>query len=332
MRVLLAAIGLATLFWGGYWYLGAQATEKALIAWLDDRRDEGWQADASSIKTRGFPNRFDTTLTGLQLADPATGVSWTSPFFQILSLSYKPNHVITVFPQAHSVSTPEETIQILSAGTRGSVVLEPNSLLALDRSSFETENLNLSSTKGWDITAQTLKIATRKNSTESSGYDIAVGGSHVVPGGSWSSIARDAGLPDEIAGLSLDATVGFDGPWDRLAIERSRPQPTSLNLKILRAEWGDLLFQATGKLDIDALGTPTGSIAIQAQNWREMLELGVTTGAVKMSALPTIENVLALLAGISGNPKHIDATLNFSRGFIALGPVPIGRAPTLRIR
>lgn len=332
MRLLLSIIGIASLLWGGYWFLGAQATEQGLALWLDDRRSDGWQADASSIETRGFPNRFDTTLHGLRLADPATGVAWTTPFLQILSLSYKPNHVIAAFPEAHSVSTPYETIEILSKGTRGSLVLQPNTKLALDRSSFVTDDLNLKSTMGWTLAARQLRFATRVNPSQDNAYDLAIGGVGVVPGGIWSSIARNANLPGEIGDLSLDMTVGFDAPWDRLAIEKTRPQPRAINLKILKAEWGELLFQAKGELTVDQDGVPTGSVAIQAQNWQEMMQLGVSTGAIPQSAVPSLQGMLSLLAGLSGNARHIDATLNFKNGFMAVGPVPIAPAPILKIR
>jgi hypothetical protein len=78
--------------------------ESALPGWLDARAAEGWIAEYESDAHRGFPNRFDTTITGLDLADPETGVAWSAPFFQILSLSYQPNHVIAVFPPTRRAS------------------------------------------------------------------------------------------------------------------------------------------------------------------------------------------------------------------------------------
>ena len=53
---------LAALGWGIYWFVGAQATERGLSAWLEARRSEGWTAEAATLATNGFPNRFDTTF------------------------------------------------------------------------------------------------------------------------------------------------------------------------------------------------------------------------------------------------------------------------------
>ena len=63
MRILLAVILLSALGWSGYWYFGAQAVERGLSTWLDQRADEGWIAEYASLDTAGFPNRFDTTIT-----------------------------------------------------------------------------------------------------------------------------------------------------------------------------------------------------------------------------------------------------------------------------
>lgn len=332
MRKLAAVIVLAGLAWGGYWFVGAATLDATLSAWLDARRAEGWQADVADITTRGFPNRFDTTLTGVQLADPGTGVAWTAPFFQILSLSYKPNHVIVALPHEQSLATPNQTITLASAEATGSVVFEPNTRLALNRSQFVISDLDASSTQGWSLKARELRVATRQSTARALSHDIAVEGLGVVPGGDWASIARDRGLPDEIADLKADTTILFSAPWDRLAIEQGRPQPRRIELKTVRAEWGELLFQATGTLDIAEDGVPSGSIALQVRNWREMLNLAVAVGAVPTEIAPRIESGLAMLAGMSGNPLHIDAKLNFRAGFVAVGPIPIGPAPRFMIR
>ena len=111
MRILFFAICAMALAWSGYWIVGAISLERTLIDWLEQRRLDGWVAEASSVNTRGFPNRFDSTFSDLELADPSTGMAWTAPFFQIFSLSYRPNHIIAVLPERHQFRTPEQTIE-----------------------------------------------------------------------------------------------------------------------------------------------------------------------------------------------------------------------------
>ena len=49
---LLLLLVIAALGWGFYWYVGAQATERGLAAWLDARRGEGWTAEAATLARR----------------------------------------------------------------------------------------------------------------------------------------------------------------------------------------------------------------------------------------------------------------------------------------
>ncbi len=85
MRALVIVIGLAALLWSGYWLIGASRATKGTRDWLDARSVDGWMAGAADIRTRGFPNRFDTTLTEPRLALPSGQAVWSAPFLQILT-------------------------------------------------------------------------------------------------------------------------------------------------------------------------------------------------------------------------------------------------------
>jgi hypothetical protein len=62
-----------------------------------------------------------------------------------------------------------------------------------------------------------------------------------------------------------------------------------------------------------------------------MISIGVNAGAIPTELQSALEGSLGLLARLSGNPNTIDAPLSFKKGFVSLGPIPIGRAPTLRL-
>lgn len=330
---LVTIILAAGLLWAGYWVVGATAVEKGLGAWLDARRAEGWVADYSALSTAGFPNRFDTTLSDLHLADPDTGVAWDAPFFQIFALSYKPHHIIAVWPPSQALSSPLEKLALDSEVMRASVVFEPGTDLVLERSSFELQDLSLISDQGWSATLEEGSFATRQSVGAPLAHDIAFSARNVVPSASALQII-DPGdlLPDAFETLSLDATVTFDAPWDRFAIEDKRPQITALKLKILKAQWGQLDLWAAGALEVDAEGYPTGKITVKAKNWREMLQIGVGMGLIPEDFAPTLESGLGLLAQLSGNPATIDAPLNFDGRTVSFGPIPLGPAPRLVLR
>ena len=45
------------------------------------------------------------------------------------------------------------------------------------------------------------------------------------------------GESETLQTLKLNATVVFDAPWDRYAIEQQRPQPVRIDLKTAQATW-----------------------------------------------------------------------------------------------
>ncbi|MGB5557747.1 MAG: DUF2125 domain-containing protein [Paracoccaceae bacterium] len=333
MRRLLVVVLVAALAWGGYWFIGARAVESGLTAWIDQRRAEGWAADYATLSTRGFPNRFDTTIADLQLADPHTGVAWSVPFFQILALSYRPNHVIAVWPGEQTVATPLQSISLTSDTMRASVVLRPGPSLELDRSTFELANVKLESSEGWLASVETGSLGTRQTVGKTDTHDIGFDATGVRPSRDLLKMLNPGGsLPDVFERLHIETTVAFDTPWNRYAIEDRRPQITNFGLNKLDAKWGQMDLQAAGDLDVDAGGIPTGRITVRATNWREMLQLAVATGVVAEAFAPAIERALELLAQMSGNPETLDAPLSFQNGLMSFGPIPLGQAPKLVIR
>ena len=58
---------------------------------------------------------------------------------------------------------------------------------------------------------------------------------------------------------------------------------------------------------------------VKAENWREILELAVASGAVPEGLAGTLEDALGLLAGLSGSSKTLDIPLDFRNGRMLLG-------------
>lgn len=333
MRLILIIIVTASAAWTGYWYIGQKAVETGLTAWFDGRRADGWVADYSSLYTQGLPNRFDTTIEDIELADPATGLAWSAPFFQFKSLSYKPNHIIAIWPNDQSLSTPQERIEIRSSDMRGSLVFDANTALAINRASIVLTDFVLNSDAGWSASISDGLLAVRQTAAKANFYDLAFEASQVKPA---TDILRrldpTGALPDNFKTLKIDATGGFDAPWDRFAVEDRRPQLTELNLKLVQATWGDLDLRAAGKLVVDSTGTPTGKITVKATNWREMLSIAIASGVLSQGLANTLEGGLEAIAGLSGNSKTIDLPLTFKNGRVSLGFLPLGPAPRLVIR
>ncbi|WP_420862774.1 DUF2125 domain-containing protein [Algirhabdus cladophorae] len=333
MRKLLVIVIIAALAYAGYWFVGARTAQNAMATWFDERRAEGWVADYSDLNTAGFPSRFDTTITDLELADPQTGLAYTAPFLQLFALSYRPNHLIAVWPPSQSFATPDAgTVTITSADMRASLKFKPSTSLELDTTNFEGKTLEVTSPQG-TTKIGAVQIAARGTATRVNTYDFYASSQNVaLPQGLRQQLDPAQLLPAELRDMIIDATLEFDRPWDRFAIEDQRPQPTSIQIKLVDAGWGDITIKATGDLQIDPDGTPTGDLAIKADNWQQILALAETAGILPGRARPLAETMLNAVAGLSGNPNSIDAPLSFKNGFVSLGPLPLGRAPKIQLR
>jgi hypothetical protein len=333
MGRLIVVILVASLGWMAWWVFGSTALDRTLTSWVEERRAEGWAADVAEIDVAGFPNRFDTTLSDVRLADPETGVAWSAPFLQLLALAYKPHQVIAVLPNEHRLSTPLQTLTFTHEQARGSIFLEPSPSLRLDRSTIIVDALDIGSSLGWTVSLDQGRFATEQIPARANAHRIGAELSGFHPPKVTRQLLDPAGLlPDAFERLHFDADIGFTAPWDREAVESARPQITDIDLADLSVEWGSITLRAAGSVTVDARGTPTGKISIKAVDWRRLLDLAVASGLVTQSFAPKLEGALELLALLKGPSDTIDADLVFRSGAVFLGPIPLGRAPKIIIR
>ncbi len=333
MRIVLAAVIVLAAAWSGYWWIGARAEQNGIRNWLDARDRAGWVANYSMVETTGFPNRFDTTISEIELADPETGVAWAAPFLQLLRLSYEPNHVIAVWPDEQTFASPYQRISVTTDRARASFVFLPRTDYQLERSNFSFEGVRLRSTKDWSARVENVRLATRPADAGENAYDIGFEATGLRPKGTKLSQLAEIGLvPETFETLKLDATLAFDAPWDRTALEERRPAITEIELNLAQAIWGELDLWMAGDVTLDEAGRATGEITVKARNWREMLQLAVAAGWLPDGMADTLEGGLELLAGLSGSPKTLDAPLKLRDGAVSFGPIPLGTLPPIRIR
>jgi len=179
------------------------------------------------------PGARFSTLTDLRLTDPETGISWQAPFFQVLSLSYKPNHLIAVWPNEQQIATPREKFTLKTANMRASLKVKPSTQLGLDTAQIDSE--------GWTAGFDTLNAAIRLVGGAGSTYDVATTIDQLLPGERVRKVIDQGGtLPETIETLRYDLQVALDAPLDRTTIEAARPNITNLNIRELRGTWGAL--------------------------------------------------------------------------------------------
>ena len=331
-KVIWGLLGLAILY-SGYWFIAARATEHGVAAWFEARVAEGWQSEYATLKTHGYPLTFNTTLTDVALADPATGLAYQTSSVSVASRSFTPTRLHAQLAQDARVSTPFQNIDISNTSVNGTLFVEVGPALTMHRATFDFDGLTAKSSLGWGFSLGNATAMAQRHEDNLLTHDIQMTLTDLAPSASLMKRLNPNGiLSDRFDAMSVDASVTFDKDWDITALEGPRPQPTHVLLRNLAATWGALDLRIAGDFDVDARGVPTGKIALKATNWREMITLATAAGIIPQNFETLALRGGEMLASMTGNANTIDAELTLSRGNISLGFLQLGPAPRITIR
>lgn len=333
LRLIRIGIVLA-LLWSGYWFVAGYSLRSGIEEWFDARRTEGWQADYAELSTSGFPARHLTRLDHPALADPATGAAWSADWLSFDSPAVWPGHqTLRVAATPQRFSYFDQTVEVTMQEARADLRLHPGLALEVEQMALTSGPWTVDGPDGPVMQASSLTLSADQDPDEPARYALVAEANDFTPGtGLREKLQRATSLPQEFTAAKIQMAVTFDRPWDRTALEDRRPQPRQIDLALAEMEWGALRLFATGSLTVDERGIPEGEIAVKAENWKDMLAMARAAGAVPEQAVGAIEQVLGLLAGISGNPNALDAELSFRGGMMRLGPLPVGPAPRIVLR
>ncbi len=323
MRALIWVVGLLSVLWGGYWFVGARMAEQTATATFADLRAQGLTADYTNLSVAGFPSRFDLTVDDLHLADPARRLAWTTPFAQVFSLSYKPWHVIAALPGGQVISLPDQQITVETPKIQASASVQPNADLSLDRVAVMADDVVLRSDLGWVLGWQKGRFATRQDGGPSR-HEIGLELTKFAPD---PALIAVLGLPATVDLISAALTAEFAAPLDR---HTTAAQLQALDLREGIVRWGDIGLFAQGQITADAQGFAAGRVDLRIENWPLAFDAAVAMGIIPPNLVPTANSILTSLAAQSGKAGVIELPLSFQNGFTSFGPLPIGPAPRLR--
>ncbi len=319
MRILLTLSAVLMMFYCGYWVAGSRLLLTGVEVALNDAKAAG-QIDYAGVSLKGFPSRFDVTVDAPSLTSPDGRLAWSAPFLQVMALSYRPTHVIAVWPHEQTVDVAGDTIAVTTVDMRASATVGATTALPLDHSTLEVKEGALASGAGWSARFADALFATRAAGADGTRHDLwlSVGGLDPV---------RSCGA---VPGLDLkgDATAGFSAPLDRFAAQAGA-RVTDLSLKTLTVTMGTAQLTAAGDLTIGASRMPEGRILISVKDWTAFLNAAVAAGLIAPEVAPTWAEGLTRYAALSGDPKVLELPLVFQSGMMSLGPFPLGPAPAL---
>jgi hypothetical protein len=312
VRWLFGLAVVATLLWGGYWYAGARALRSAIDELL---ADPGSPLSAAELAIAGFPNRFDVTLTEPRLALP--GLDWSAPFVQAFALSYRPHHLILVFPPEQRLALPGAEWCLVAGDGRASAVLAPARRLELERLVVVLAEVALEGPARLNATA--LRLAMRPAGPAR--YEAVAEAETVFP----DPALLDAQDPDRhwprrFDVLRLDAELAFDRPLDLEAARHGRLPAPRVVLTAARAAWPGVDLEARGRIDLHAVGGPAGEITLAIRGWRDLVALLERSGSLSPELRRWIDDTALSLARTEDGAV-VDVPLRIEGGRVRLGPL-----------
>ncbi|APG47785.1 DUF2125 domain-containing protein [Phaeobacter porticola] len=324
---------IVACLWSIYWGVAAWGLHRGVDSWFAEQQRQGWQAEHAGVNISGFPLRHTHRITAPVLADPGTGTAWRAGWLELSSPAIWPGHLTVHLPDTpQRVSYFDDTAVVQADGFEVDLQLAPGLALEVERLQLVAEAWSIQSETLTELGGQQLSLGMVQTDQpelyQITGKAIGVSPSALLR----QRLAAADGLPERLETVAVDMTVRFDASWDRNAIELRRPQPRQITLQLAEARWGPMRIKATGTLNVDETGLPEGELALQVENWQDILRMAETTGALPSKARAGIERVLRVLAGLGGNHRDLDLTLTLSSGYIALGPLPLGPAPRIILR
>ncbi len=326
MRFLIALVTILAGLYGGYWFIGRSAMASGVESFLVELRSEGWEVNYSGIDTRGFPSRFDTTISDLSLYHPASGTGWEADWLQLFALSYRPNRVIVVWPVEQYLQLPGERLTVTSGDLRASAGVKVSTALALDAVTVDGRDMVVASENGWEVELGRALFAFRAAGPGPADYDLFLELSDLAPPPeTLRGLDETAGVPETIGTIRLDTGLTLQQPLDR---HLSEPVTIdAINLRDTRMIWGDVEVSGSGQLEADEAGFAEGRVALGLTNWDSLLNVAVTTGAM----LPGLATGLSrALDALSQDGETVLAPFTFEEGRISFGFLNLGPAPQLR--
>ena len=322
MRILLWTISFVILSWSAYWVIGAKSIKSELSESIQKFNSGDWSIEYSDAIVRGFPYRFDVTINNLTVKNKKNYLTWTLPYFQILSLSYSPKKLILVWPKEQELKTKTKTINLTSNKMLASI--ERTNIRSYDISKFilEVEGAIVKSSQDLVIQSKSLILAIDKLKVETAAYKFGLSSTElsIQP-----SDHRFYGLVGLFNTNSLNLNINADVYLDtllRVTKKQDYPKITKLNLKEISINSKDFILTAMGNLETDIQGSPEGDIQLKISDWKQLLSNIKKTGINKK-----IIESLRIFSILSGNQNNLTLDLTLKERKLLLGPLLLGSIP-----
>lgn len=331
MRRLIGLTVIAAVLYGGYWFVGRGQIETRMTTVLNTINDGPENVQFSDLSTKGFPSRFDTTITDLNFTDATGRFSWSAPVFQLLALAYRPNEVIAIFPTSQTFTIGEDVFTLEADDMRASGKVSASTALSLQTATVTLDSPRLRTQDGAELAMDALLSAIRQSPGRDKTYDIFLDARSIaLPAELRRLIDPQRFQPDVIDGLRLDAEMELTEQIELNSAAQTPAEITAVRITEMVLTWGDMSATAIGDLTTTSGGLLNGSVTMTALNWDRALDLAVANGALDDNRRTFVTGIINTLDETPHIADTLTVTLTITNGEMMVGTLPLGSAPRLR--
>ena len=308
---LIAVIVICAIGWSVYWVIGGRIMHERVERWLDFPADSGWSVAYDGVALAGYPNRFDSTVTGFELRHKDSEAAWRINPLRLFALSYQPQKFIAVWPAEQTIILP-----------RGGLV------------DVFTDDMRASMSFGVDAlpyeAVMSIKGALLATPMGAVPIEDALLAMRAVDSGDGEGSGADYDVDMRVDGLYLpvqDEPSRIDGHIRaRVVMDEARVDIMSSDVRMQ-----GVVLQATGSLGADTDGYLIGDLSVAVQNYTELPALLAVYGVIKPTMAAAVGKTLSFISALALDKSRVSVPLRFDGGKMYLGPLPIGEAPRLVI-
>lgn len=326
-RLTVWAVLLAAIF-TGYWFVATNVMQTKLQDAFADARADGWQVDTADQNMTGFPGTFALQLSAPSVAPPTGEWAWTGAAMDLSTPSINPTRPTVVFPSSQTLRIGEQTLQIDVLDMRAGAAAKLNAALHFDDGFASLNDAGIVSDAGWQAQISAIEALMVLVEDSNTAYEVNVTVTDVaLPADIMDQMIPAGTLDPVVSRLGIDAVVTFDRGLERMALSGVAPDVSRVDLTAFDLIWGDVTVKASGALDIDDAGVPTGEVTLESAQWQAMIEIMVAAGVFDAGIVPTLTTMARTMAGTDG---VLALPITFSDGSMSMGFLPLGPAPVFR--
>lgn len=261
-KLLLAALFIAAIGYGGVWYTVALDSQRVIERALEDMQIDGFKVANDTFEIGGFPYRITLTAAKVSINTPGSGFGFEARDIVLTSHAWTPGHW-TMTGTDGRFQLANGDVQIIDRSYIGSWRLDSEAwtgALALDGATIERA-------PGLDgsATVSKLNIGLRKHLEASQGADNALYGEEVLAATmQLRGLVPEGGATPSLPQAEVMASLSGGGlkDWSRASIADWRDQGGIIEIEQLYVFWQDVDIRGNGSLALDENLKPLGSFGL----------------------------------------------------------------------